>query len=139
MTATVDGLDDLFGYKHSLLLLVDEEGKQLYTIASNGYESQGVGSEVAVGEGVIGMAAARCTPIRLGNLRQMTKYSRTVRRSYEDEGHIGPGREIPVPGLDESPRAGWRCRPWRFGQLVGVLVVESRRAGGVRRAPTRRC
>jgi predicted pyridoxine 5'-phosphate oxidase superfamily flavin-nucleotide-binding protein len=124
VTATVAGLDELFGYEHSLLLLVDEEGKQLYTIASKGYDVQGVGSEVTVGEGIIGMAAARCTPIRLGNLRQMAKYSRTVRRSYEDEGHIGPGCEIPVPGL-EDPQSRVAVPAMAFGQLVGVLVVES--------------
>lgn len=126
VSATVEGLADMFGYEHSLLLLLDEEGKQLYTIASTGYEVQGVGSEVTVGEGIIGMAAARCAPIRLGNLRQMAKYSRTVRQSYEDEGHIAPGREIPVPGL---PYAESRVAipAMAFGQLVGVLVVESNR------------
>jgi predicted pyridoxine 5'-phosphate oxidase superfamily flavin-nucleotide-binding protein len=48
VAATVDGLAELFGYGHSLLLLLDEEGAQLYTIASRGYEAEGVGSEVRV-------------------------------------------------------------------------------------------
>jgi predicted pyridoxine 5'-phosphate oxidase superfamily flavin-nucleotide-binding protein len=122
--ATVDGLADLFGYEHSLLLLLDEEGKRLYTIASRGYDVQGVGSEVAVGEGIIGMAAARCTPMRLGNLRAMARYSRSLRRAYERTGEIGPGQEIPVPGLVD---AGSRVAvpAMALGQLVGVLVVES--------------
>jgi predicted pyridoxine 5'-phosphate oxidase superfamily flavin-nucleotide-binding protein len=124
VSAVVDGLADVFGYDHSLLLLLDEEGGRLYTIASKGYDVQGVGSEVTVGEGIIGMAAARCAPMRLGNLRQMAKYSRTVRRSYEDEGHIGPGREIPVPGL-ANPESRVAVPAMAFGQLVGVLVVES--------------
>ena len=123
--ATVDGLAELFGFEHSLLLLLDEEGKRLYTIASHGYDAEGVGSEVAVGEGIIGMAAARCTPIRLGNLRAMTKYSRTIRRGFEDRGDIGPGREIPVPGLtDADSRVA--VPAMALGQLIGVLVVESR-------------
>jgi adenylate cyclase len=124
VSATVDGLADVFGYEHSLLLLLDEEGKGLYTIASKGYDVQGVGSEVTVGEGIIGLAAARCAPIRLGNLRQMSKYSRTVRQSYEDEGHIGPGLEIPVPGLAEA-QSRVAVPAMAFGQLVGVVVVES--------------
>jgi predicted pyridoxine 5'-phosphate oxidase superfamily flavin-nucleotide-binding protein len=126
VSATVDGLADVFGYEHSMVLLLDEEGRRLYTIASKGYDVQGVGSEVTVGEGVIGMAAARCAPIRLGNLRQMGKYSRTVRQSYEDEGHIGPGLEIPIPGMPDA-ESRVAVPAMAFGQLVGVLVVESNR------------
>jgi adenylate cyclase len=126
VSTTVDGLAEVFGYEHSLLLLLDEEGKRLYTIASKGYDVQGVGSEVTVGEGIMGMAAARCAPIRLGNLRQMSKYSRTVRQSYEDEGRIGPGLEIPVPGLPDA-ESRVAVPAMAFGQLVGVVVVESNR------------
>ncbi len=123
--ATVDGLAELLGYEHSLLMLVDEQGGHLFTIASHGYDAEGVGSEVPVGEGVVGMAAARCTPIRIGNVRQMGKYSRTVRRSFEGEGEIAPGREIPVPGLaDAESRVAVPVQS--MGRLVGVLMVESR-------------
>ena len=78
-----------------------------------------------VGEGPIGMAAARCTPIRVGNLRQMTKYSRTVRRRFEDQGGIAPGREIPFPGLPDA-QSQLAVPAQAMGQLVGVLMVESR-------------
>lgn len=120
---TVTGLDELLGYQHTLLLLLDEPGTRLYTIATHGYEHEGVGSEVVVGEGIVGMAAARCAPIRLGNLRQLSKYSRSIQRSYEEEG-VAPGREIPVPGL---PGAQSRVAVpmMALGQLIGVLVVES--------------
>jgi adenylate cyclase len=125
LSSTVAGLADLFGYEHSLVLLLDEDGRRLYTIASRGYEAEGVGSEVIVGEGLIGMTASRCTPLRVGNLRQMTKYSRTVRRSYEDRGDIGPGRDLPVPGLVDA-ESQLAVPAMAFGQLVGVLMVESR-------------
>lgn len=120
----VDGLAELFGYDHSVMLLLDEAGERLYTIASHGYRAEGVGSEVRVGEGLIGMAAARGAPMRLGNLRQMVKYSRSLRETYEEHGDIAPGREIAVPGL---PYADSRVAvpALALGQLVGVLVVES--------------
>jgi predicted pyridoxine 5'-phosphate oxidase superfamily flavin-nucleotide-binding protein len=123
--STVRWLDQLLGYEHSSLLLLDESGSRLYTIASHGYDTEGVGSEIAVGEGTAGMAAARTRPIRVGNLRQMRKYSTTVRRSYEDEG-IGPGHEVPLPDLDgvESRVA---VPAMALGQLIGVLMVESPR------------
>ena len=121
---TVDGLAQLLGYAHSLLLLLDEEGKSLYTIASHGYPAEGIGSEVVVGEGIIGMAAARGAAIRIGNLRQMEKYSRTIRRAYEEHDEIAPGREIPVPGLP-SAESRVAVPALALGQLVGVLMVES--------------
>ena len=124
VAATVTGLADLFGYEHSLLLLLDEDGTRLYTIASHGYDAEGVGSEVTVGEGIIGLAAERCSPVTLGNVRQMAKYSRSVRRAYEDSGDMTPGRDIPVPGL---PNADSRVAvpAMALGELVGVLTVES--------------
>jgi adenylate cyclase len=124
VTTTIDGLAELFGYEHSMLLLLDEDGRRLYTIASRGYAAQGVGSEVLVGEGLIGMAAARCAPMRIGNLRQMSNYSRSLRRSYEGSGDLSPGRDIAVPDLaDVQSRVA--IPAMAMGQLVGVVVVES--------------
>jgi adenylate cyclase len=124
LDSALTGLAELFGYEYSSLLLVDEGGRRLYTIASHGYEGQGLGSEVLIGDGIVGMAATRCEPVTVGDFRQLERYSRAVRRSYEDSGAIGPGREIPVPGL---PAAQSRVAvpAMAFGELVGVLTVES--------------
>lgn len=127
VAATVDGLTEGLGYESAMLLLLDEAGERLYTIASRGFEVEGVGSEVVIGEGMVGMAAARCAPLRIGNLRQMSKYSHTVRRSYESGGPIGPGRDIAMPALpDVQSRVAVPAVV--LGQLVGVVVVESTRA-----------
>jgi GAF domain-containing protein len=124
VSCALAGIAELFDYEHSLLLLRDEDGTRLYTIASHGYDTEGVGSEVKVGEGIIGMVAARAEPMRIGNLGQMLAYARTVRRAYEQEGGEAPGREIPLPGL---PRAESQVAVPAvvLGQVVGVLVVES--------------
>ena len=120
---SVAALDELFGYRHSVLLLLDEEGRRLYTMASRGYAAEGVGSEVVVGDGLIGRVAERCAPMRVGNLRQMTKYSWSLRSAFADQA-VEPGREIPLPVL---PRAQSQVAvpAMAMGQLVGVLVVES--------------
>ncbi len=120
VSATVDGLAELFGYESSMLLLLDEDGRRLYTIASRGYGAEGVGSEIVVGDGVVGMAAARCAPLRIGNLRQMAKYSHTVRRSFEG----GDAQDIPVPVLPDV-QSRLAVPAMARGELVGVLVVES--------------
>ena len=107
-----------------MLLLLDEQGERLYTIASHGYSSEGVGSEVGVGEGIIGMAAARAEPMRIGNLRGMIAYARTIRRSYEQ--HVGeaPGYVIPLPGLAHA-ESQVAVPAMVLGQLVGIVAIES--------------
>ena len=122
--ATIDGLHTLLGYEHAMMLLLDETGQRLYTIASHGYPAEGVGSEVAVGEGIIGMAAERATPIHVGSVHQMRKYGRTVRAAYETGSDVGPGREIELPGLPH-PESQAAVPMIALGQLVGVLMVES--------------
>jgi hypothetical protein len=121
---TLSALHELFGFSHSLLLLVDESGERLYTIASHGYEAEGVGSEVRLGEGVIGMVAERAESMRVGNLRQMLAYARSVRRAFEERGGEAPGREIPLPGLAQA-ESQVAVPAMVLGQLVGVLAVES--------------
>ena len=126
MSTALAGLADLFGYEHSLLLLLDEDGERLYTIASHGYPTEGIGSEVHVGDGIIGMAAARAEPMRVGNLKQMLAYARTVRRAYEERGGEAPGLEIPLPGLADA-ESQVAVPAMVLGQLVAVVAVESER------------
>jgi putative methionine-R-sulfoxide reductase with GAF domain len=124
VSTSLAGLSELFGYQHSLLLLLDERGERLYTIASHGYTHEGVGSEVRVGEGIIGMAAARAEPMRVGNLGNMLAYARTIRRAYEQ--HVGeaPGHEIPLPGLSNA-ESQVAVPAMVLGQLVGIVAIES--------------
>jgi predicted pyridoxine 5'-phosphate oxidase superfamily flavin-nucleotide-binding protein len=121
--AAVDALARVFGYEHSTLLLVDEDARLLYTVASHGYDAEGVGSEIVVGDGMVGMAAARGVTIRVGNLRQMSRYSRTVRQAFEDSGAIGPA-SIPLPAL-LGAQSRVAVPAMAGGQVVAVLLVES--------------
>jgi predicted pyridoxine 5'-phosphate oxidase superfamily flavin-nucleotide-binding protein len=120
----LEGLDRLLGYRHTLLMLLDEEGTRLYTIGSRGFDTQGVGAEVPLGQGQIGSAAERCEPLRIGGLHMMRKYSRSIRRSYEQIG-VGPGHEVPVAEID-GVQSRIVVPAMARGELVGVLVAESR-------------
>ena len=74
------------------------------------------------------MAAARASAVRVGSLRQMTKYARSVRRSFEESGEIGPGHEIP------RARAGRRRQPdGRAGD--GARAAGRRARGRLERRP----
>lgn len=114
------GLAQHFGIEHAMVLMFDAANGRLYTVASLGYAESGVGSEVASGEGVIGVAARQQTPIRIAFLTGDYAYSRALRESLGGEGE----REIPFPGLAE-PHSQLAMPIVAGGRLLGVLYVES--------------
>ena len=118
-------LEELFGYGHTMMLLLDEQGRNLYTVASRGFSEENVGAEVPIGEGQIGIAAERCEISRIDGISQLRKYSRSIRRQYEGSG-VQQAREIPMPGLEHA-QSRIVVPAVAFGELVGVLVVESER------------
>jgi hypothetical protein len=63
--------------------------------------------------------------VRIGNLGQMGKYARTVRRSFEATGEDVRGAIVPLPVLDDA-ESQLAVPLQALGQLVGVLAVESR-------------
>ncbi len=112
-------LESAFGFTHSFLLLLDEDGRRLFTIASHGYEASGVGSEVVLGEGLLGVAAQQRTVVRSVNLARDLVFSRAVRtalREHPDQGALQ--REIPQPGLAHV-----------LSQLVVPLVAQEQLLG----------
>jgi adenylate cyclase len=115
----------LFGIEHAMVLMLDEGGRRLYTVASHGYEGSGVGSEIPVGQGVIGVAARERTPIRVTHMTSDYAYSQAIRAGIDQLGLAGAlETEIPLPGLSQPhsqlavPIIG--CR-----RLLGILFVES--------------
>src|SRR5690606_38234357 len=76
------GLRLHLGIDHAMLLMHDARRACLYTVASIGYESSGVGSEIRLGEGIIGVVARERTPIRIGYAAHEYLYSRATRRGF---------------------------------------------------------
>jgi adenylate cyclase len=118
-------LDRVFGIRHGMILMLDGTGKRLFTVASRGYEASGVGSEIAAGCGVIGVAAAQATPIRITHMSAEYSYGNAVRESAQREG-LGELIEtaIPFPGLADS-RSQLAVPIIVGGRVLGVLYVES--------------
>jgi adenylate cyclase len=110
---------------HAMVLMLDAPGRRLYTVASRGYPQSGVGSEVALGCGVIGVAAEQRTPIRITHMTAEYSYGRAMRESAERAG-LGASLEtaIPLPGLADS-RSQLAAPIVAGGELLGVLYVES--------------
>jgi len=119
---TLAGLAGHFGVAHAMLLMFDSASRYLYTVASLGYPESGVGSEIALGAGVIGVAAREQTPIRIGFMTSDYSYSRALRQ--RSGGTDGGEREIPFPGLS-APHSQMAVPITGGGRLLGVLYVES--------------
>ncbi|MBS1160789.1 MAG: ptsP [Proteobacteria bacterium] len=114
-----------FHIEHVMLLMHDEGRGRLYTLASRGYPESGIGSEIALGAGVIGICARERTPIRIGFMTSEYTYGRSVRASIAADGG-GDALEsaIPLPGLPEA-RSQLAVPIGVFERLLGVLYVES--------------
>jgi adenylate cyclase len=132
LTLSLEVLAHEFVYEHSFIMLVDEGERRLYTVASHGYEDSGVGSEVAFGDGVLGVAAERRETISLAHVPSDLTYNRTVRSGFEGTDAAAEiEQEISLPGL-----------PNVFSQhvvpieardrLLGLLCFESEEPGRFR-------
>jgi hypothetical protein len=121
----LDRLDRRLGIGHSMALMLDPDTQRLYTLASRGYARSGVGSEVALGEGVIGVAARERTPIRIGHMTSEYRYGAAVRDSARRFGmDEGQTTEIPFPGLT-APSSQIAVPIVGGGRTLGVLFAES--------------
>ncbi|HWC29466.1 MAG TPA: GAF domain-containing protein [Dehalococcoidia bacterium] len=128
LTETLAVLDEEFGYTHAFIMLVDETGRRLYTVASRGYPESGVGSEVRFGDGILGVAAERRETVSLANVQADMSYSRTVRSGFERTGATDIEQEIDLPGLPNV--ASQHVVPIEVrDQLIGLLCFESEQRG----------
>jgi adenylate cyclase len=122
---SLDCLAQVFAVDHAMVLMLDAPAQRLYTVASRGYESSGVGSEIPLGQGVIGVAARELTPIRISHATTEYGYGRAIRAAVAAAGMADRlDTEIPFPGLPES-RSQLAVPIVACGRLVGALYVES--------------
>jgi GAF domain-containing protein/pyridoxamine 5'-phosphate oxidase-like protein len=128
LETALSSLGALFGYTHSFVMIPDEAGQRLYTIASRGYDASGIGSEVWLGEGMLGVAAERRTIVRTTSMTRDVVFSRAVRSSIEQSGTHHLEQEIPLPGLPhlESQVVAPLVA---HGELLGILCIQSDEAG----------
>lgn len=118
-------LTELMDVRHAMVLMLDPVTQRLYTVASTGYATSGVGSEIDLGDGVIGVAARERTPVRIMHMTSAHLYSQAVRsRLQADTPGLALNVDIPYPGLNE-PHSQMALPIMSAGRLLGVLFVES--------------
>lgn len=127
LNAVLAVLADSLGIRHAMVLMLDEGSGRLFTVASCGYATSGVGSEVQVGQGVIGVAARERIPVRISHMTNAALYTQAMRSSFEqDVPDLEPVTEIPYPGLAQ-PHSQLAVPVLSAGRLLGVVFVESPR------------
>jgi adenylate cyclase len=124
----LQALDDLFDFRHAILLVADEGAERLFAVAGNGYAVSSAGAEVSVGVGVIGIAAERRQVVSVANLARTRAMNAAIRDSAVRGGAALPGREIPLPGLASAQSAAAVPLVVHRG-LIGVLYLESDEPG----------
>jgi len=129
LEACFGGLEHQFSIKHAMVLLLDDDQRRLYAVATRGYAESGVGAEILLGQGVIGMAARERTAIRITHMTKDYLYGRAIRESLRQSPQAAMlETEIPLPGLAEC-RSQLAVPIQRGDVLVGVLYVESPEEG----------
>lgn len=119
------GLASLLRIDHAMVWLTDPAQQALTLLASRGYDVDGAGAEIPVGEGLVGTAVREGVPIRVGHMMNMATYARAVRDSAGESGLSAMLKnEIPLPGL-KQPRSQLAVPLRARGRVLGALFVES--------------
>lgn len=115
-------IESAFGMKQCMVLLADAERQLLTAIASRGYDRQGAGAEVAWGQGVIGMAAAKACSMRFSNVGRHFLMANSIDTSQYLNADLS--RIIPLPGL-EQPQSLLAVPMISGGEVRGLIYAES--------------
>ena len=119
--ALLDGVRDGFGFSNMILLMKEPSGARLVTVGSRGYSFSGVGSEVAVGDAVIGTAAADQCAVRISDMSRVRRFGSAIRATSADENRT---RTISLPGLADA-MSQMALPMIAAGHVRGVLFLES--------------
>ena len=118
----LEGLEESFGFRYSMILVPTGEDGVLVTIATRGYAESGAGAEVRYGEGIGGLVAEARKPIRVSGMMRGILYALAMQQASALP--AATARRIAVPGL-EAPESQLGIPLLVRGELVGVLVIES--------------
>jgi len=121
----LESLENAFGFRHSILLLLDADTKKLVTLNSRGFNLSGVGAEVNIGEGIIGKVAHCLKPMAFMGLKREYIYAQTSLQNFSsDEKEKFFSGAIALPKLTDA--ASVIAVPLiNRGKLIGVLEVQS--------------
>src|SRR5262249_7984371 len=121
----LQALDDLFGFRHAILLMLEPDRERLFAVAGNGYATPAAGAEVLLDTGPAGVAVSSRRVITMPNLVRGRVMQSAMQPAAPPE---TPGRSVPLPALREAQSLA--AIPLVVeGAVRGVLLLESTELG----------
>ena len=117
-------MEEYFGFKHSMILLLDSSESGLKVIATHGYQEEGIGAQVKIGVGVIGMVAKKKKLMRMANLGAQKQYMQAIKQQIQPSEDTVVTDEISLPGL-KNAESQVAIPMLMEDELIGVFSVES--------------
>ena len=117
-------MEEYFGFKHSMILLLDSSESALKVIATHGYKEEGIGAQVKIGVGVIGMVAKKKKLMRMANLGAQKQYMQAIKQQIQPSEDTVVADEISLPGL-KNAESQVAIPMLMEDELIGVFSVES--------------
>jgi adenylate cyclase len=117
-------MEEYFDFKHSMILLLDSSENALKVIATHGYKEEGIGAEVKIGVGVIGMVAKKKKLMRMANLGAQKQYMQAIKQQIQPSEDTVVTDEISLPGL-KNAESQVAIPMLMEDELIGVFSVES--------------
>ncbi len=117
-------MDKYFDFKHSMILLFDQTENFLKVIATHGYQNEGIGAEVEIGVGVIGVVAKKKKLMRMANIGSQRRYMQTIKKQVALTDKVEPEKEIHLPRLPNA-ESQVAIPMLMEDELIGVFAVES--------------
>ena len=117
-------MEEYFGFKHSMILLLDSSESALKVIATHGYQEEGIGAQVKIGVGVIGMVAKKKKLMRMANLGAQKQYMQAIKQQIQPSEDTLVADEISLPGL-KNAESQVAIPMLMEDELIGVFSVES--------------
>ena len=117
-------MEEYFDFKHSMILLLNSSESALKVIATHGYKEEGIGAEVKIGVGVIGMVAKKKKLMRMANLGAQKQYMQAIKQQIQPSEDTVAAEEISLPGL-KNAESQVAIPMLMEDELIGVFSVES--------------
>jgi signal transduction histidine kinase len=113
---------EVFGFQYSMILLLEEGADSLQVVATHGYQQQGIGSTVKIGQGVIGVVAQKKRLLRMSGMQLQQRYLQRATLSAKE---LAGETDTPLPTLTKA-QSQIAIPMMSKDDLIGVLSVESR-------------